>query len=197
MACARACAGHGVVVPTRYIASLGGRHCADCGLRRLWPRLAIRAECPRPDPALPRPRQLPHVKAGSNLGTDFWKHRVELAAEAASVSRARMFVRARLREHGLAEIEGDVILVVSELATNALSHARTPFTVTVRREDRALVLTVRDGSPLHPAVVGIEVMAGGGRGILIVDALSHDWGSVDQPGAAKYVWASFALPAAI
>ena len=125
-----------------------------------------------------------------------WTHRVELAADPVSVCEARLFVRDRLRDHGLAEIESDVQLVVSELATNALTHAGTPYTVTVHGDDIGVVLTVKDGSPEQPAVLKVEAMATGGRGMLIVDMLSQDWGSVERPGAAKSVWASFALPPA-
>ena len=128
------------------------------------------------------------------MGTVWWAHHVELAAEAASVPKARLFVRGRLLEHGLAEIDDDVQLVVSELATNALNHARTPFTVTIRREASEVVLTVQDGSPTRPAVAKVEGTAAGGRGILIVDAVSHRWGTVEHPGAGKSVWASFPLP---
>ena len=130
------------------------------------------------------------------MGTVLWKHRFELAAEAISVPEARLFVRSRLREHGLAEIEGDVQLVVSELATNALIHANTPFSVTIQGDAVRVLLTVQDGSPVHPAVVKVEVMDTGGRGISIVAAVSQRWGSVERVGAAKAVWASFALPPA-
>ena len=131
------------------------------------------------------------------MGTVWWTHRVELAAEAANVPRARIFVRSRLLEHELAEIDGDVQLVVSELATNALNHARTPFAVTIRREGSEVVLTVQDGSSVRPAVVKVKVeaTAAGGRGLSIVDAVSHRWGTVEHPGAGKSVWASFLVPA--
>jgi anti-sigma regulatory factor (Ser/Thr protein kinase) len=131
------------------------------------------------------------------MGTVWWAHRVELAAEAANVPRARIFVRSRLLEHELAEIDGDVQLVVSELATNALNHARTPFAVTIRREGSEVVLTVQDGSSVRPAVVKVKVeaTAAGGRGLSIVDAVSHRWGTVEHPGAGKSVWASFLVPA--
>ena len=128
------------------------------------------------------------------MGTVWWTDRVELAAEAASVPKARQFVRGRLLEHGLDEIDGEVQLVVSELATNALNHARTPFAVTIRREGPEVVLTVQDGSSLRPTAVKVEATAAGGRGISIVDAVSHRWGSVERPGAGKSVWASFLVP---
>ena len=123
-----------------------------------------------------------------------WTHRVELPAEPASVSKARWFVRSWLREHALAELEGDVQLVVSELATNAVLHAGTPFIVTVHGSDTRLVVLVQDGSPVHPALVTADPLTGAGRGVSIVDAVSQDWGSHDLPPAAKSVWAAFNLP---
>jgi anti-sigma regulatory factor (Ser/Thr protein kinase) len=128
------------------------------------------------------------------MGNIWWTHRDEFAAERASVRGARLFVRGRLREHGLAEIEDDAQLVVSELATNAVTHARTPFTVTVHRDGSRVILTVQDGTPEYPPVVKVEAMGTHGRGLTIVDALSQAWGSQNGPGATKSVWASFALP---
>jgi anti-sigma regulatory factor (Ser/Thr protein kinase) len=125
-----------------------------------------------------------------------WTHRVKLAADTVSVSEARLFVRDRLRDHGLAQIEGDVQLVVSERATNALTHAHTAFTVTLHGDGLLVVLTVEDGSSEQPTVLKVEAMAPGGRGMLIVEMLSQDWGCVERPGAAKSVWATFALPPA-
>ena len=64
-------------------------------------------------------------------GATIWKHDLELTAHATSAARARCFVGQRLIEHELQYLADDVQLVVSELATNALTHARTPFTVTL------------------------------------------------------------------
>ncbi len=149
---------------------------------------------PRPDPALPRPKMPTAQGLDRAWGIIMWTHRVEFAAEAVSVCRARRFVQARLREHGLKGSGDDVQLVVSELATNALTHARTPFIVTIQGDGFGVVLTVRDGSPVRPALVKVEAMAEGGRGISIVDTVSQNWGSVERPGATKLVWAPFALP---
>lgn len=46
----------------------------------------------------------------------------------------------------LPQLIENVSLVVSELATNAVVHAHTPFTVRLSCENGSLVLTVRDGS---------------------------------------------------
>ena len=128
------------------------------------------------------------------MGNARWTYRVELAAEPASVQEARRFVSGLLRAHGLANVADDAELVVSELATNAVTHAGTPFTVTVHRDALRLLVTVQDGTSERPVLVKAGVTETRGRGLAIVDALSQDWGSDERPGTAKAVWASFALP---
>ncbi len=124
-----------------------------------------------------------------------WTYRVELAAQSASVREARLFVCGLLRAHGLAHIAENAELVVSELATNAVTHAGTPFVVTVRRDGARLMLTVQDGTSERPVLMKAEATDTRGRGLAIVNALCQDWGSVEHPAMAKSVWASFALPA--
>jgi anti-sigma regulatory factor (Ser/Thr protein kinase) len=121
-----------------------------------------------------------------------WFHETELAAYPTSAGRARAFVSEHLLDHDLVELVDDVRLVTSELATNAMTHARTPFTVTLQGHDQSVLLTVRDGSavlPIERAAQGEHADAG--RGLWIVDVLSREWGVVSGNGAAKSVWARF------
>ncbi|QWZ08729.1 ATP-binding protein [Nocardioides panacis] len=115
----------------------------------------------------------------------------EFASNSASAAMAREFVTAHLEEHHLPDLVEDVRLVVSELATNAIRHARTPFTVILRGDPTSLLLTVRDGSPLAPLMVIAQVMDTRGRGVAIVAALSQRWGSSTASDGAKSVWARF------
>ena len=87
----------------------------------------------------------------------------------------------------------DLRLVVSELVTNAVRHARTSSTVVLERSGPSLTLTVRDCSPSLPLLTTRDSMAGGGRGLGIVDVLSRDWGVTSALGESKSVWAAFAL----
>jgi two-component sensor histidine kinase len=81
--------------------------------------------------------------------------------------------------------------VVSELATNAVVHAATAFTVNLSRLDDVLTLTVEDGSPGFPRQFGPGAeLAPGGRGLRIVEALSTAWGVTDKV-TGKSVWATF------
>lgn len=120
-----------------------------------------------------------------------WCHRTELPAEPASAGVARAFVRDRLDEHGLGHLTDDMRLVVSELVTNALSHAGTPFTVTLDGDGVSVWVSVRDGSTLAPVPVADPGLALDGRGLAIVDEVSHDWGVATGDGGGKAVWASF------
>lgn len=123
-----------------------------------------------------------------------WSHEVELKAEAVSASGARRFVRRHLSSHGLPSMVDDVELVVSELATNALTHAATPFRVSVARFDQVVLLEVTDRSPAVPRRVRSGPLDTAGRGVFLVGRVSSDWGTRDLPGAGKTVWASFDAP---
>lgn len=122
-----------------------------------------------------------------------WSHETELPAAAVSASCARDFVCLHLGEHDLTYIEDDVRLVASELATNALRHALTPFTVALRGDGRSVLLIVQDGSSSVPVLVSAGRMDTDGRGLWIVEALSDDWGVTHGRGVGKSVWASFVM----
>jgi anti-sigma regulatory factor (Ser/Thr protein kinase) len=111
--------------------------------------------------------------------------------QAGSASKARDFVSRHLAENDLSYLIDDVRLVASELATNAMLHARTPFTVCLEGLVRVVLLTVQDGSPSPPQRVDPTMMDSRGRGMFLVDHASHAWGVTLGPGASKLVWAEF------
>lgn len=121
-----------------------------------------------------------------------WSHATALPGEARSVSKARHFVCSHLVEHRLSHLVDDVQLVASELAANAVRHARTPFKVILEKADNSVLLSVQDGSPSPPAHLATDYLDTAGRGVSIVDLVSNDWGVTDGPGEGKSVWASFA-----
>jgi hypothetical protein len=120
-----------------------------------------------------------------------WWHEAAMPGEAVSVLRARRFVCVHLVEHRLLYLVDDVRLVVSELAANAVRHAQSPFTVSLGQADRAVFLSVQDGSPCAPALLAPGMLDTAGRGVSIVDLVSEDWGVTPAPGGGKSVWASF------
>jgi len=82
------------------------------------------------------------------------------------------------------------------LATNAMVHANTAFSVTLAAMDETVVLTVRDRSLRFPTRRPTQVMATRGRGLDIVDFVALEWGINDDAAGSKAVWASFAIRAA-
>jgi anti-sigma regulatory factor (Ser/Thr protein kinase) len=119
--------------------------------------------------------------------------RIDLLADPSSVSEARRFVRRVLTSWGV-ELTIDVVcLLVSELATNAVLHARTDYTVVVSRSKTSVRVEVLDGSTVGPRQRQNSATAATGRGVALVDRLASDWGTRnDQPGFAKSVW--FTVP---
>ena len=122
-----------------------------------------------------------------------WSDDLELAVQPVSASVARDFVRRHLIAQGLSHLIDDVTLVVSELATNALVHAQTPFMVSLQAFEQTLLLTVADGSRTGPVQVVAQVLDTGGRGLTIVALLSRSWGADAHPDGGKSVWAEFDL----
>jgi anti-anti-sigma regulatory factor/anti-sigma regulatory factor (Ser/Thr protein kinase) len=81
-------------------------------------------------------------------------------------------------------------LVVTELVSNAVRHAGTPFDLSVSRIDRNLHLAVRDyATPLARVIGPVGEAEPGGRGMLIVDALTTSWGCTPTRDG-KVTWAT-------
>jgi anti-sigma regulatory factor (Ser/Thr protein kinase) len=118
--------------------------------------------------------------------------RVERAFDArvAEVGAARAFAGAVAAEWGVTPV--DLILVVGELATNAVCHARSPFAVSLLHSDGAVTVEVTDTSPTLPWLGTPDPQATSGRGLLIVDRVARAWGARPMPGG-KTVWAELAL----
>ena len=122
-----------------------------------------------------------------------WSHRASFDPHPFSASLARSFVADRLVQHDLSHLIDPVRLVTSELATNAILHAHTSFTVTLERIDDVLVLTVTDDSPEAPVRRATGATDSTGRGLDIVALTSLDWGVDAAREAPKAVWATFAV----
>jgi hypothetical protein len=105
-----------------------------------------------------------------------------------AVALARAMVRDACERWSHPEIADAAELVMSELCSNAVRHAggQTDVAVAIRR--RYLHLSVRDRS-FEPARIGHD----GGRGLLLVDALTAGWGCTEVPDG-KVMWATLRLP---
>jgi anti-sigma regulatory factor (Ser/Thr protein kinase) len=120
-----------------------------------------------------------------------WSHTESWAGEPPAVAGARRFVRACLTSHRREDAVDDVSLVVSELATNAVIHASTSFSVTLAGRRDSVVLTVSDASASQPDYARDDLYGLGGRGLRIVDAHCSEWGINPEVEGGKSVWASF------
>ncbi|MFJ6213329.1 SpoIIE family protein phosphatase [Streptomyces sp. NPDC092296] len=112
-----------------------------------------------------------------------------------AVSHARRFVARTLSSWGLAEEADAPLLVVSELVTNALVHTQGPVRLDLTHVGDRLRIAVTDASPrspVKPANIGWE--ATGGRGIMLVEAVSGTFGSLPM-GGGKQVWSEITVSA--
>jgi hypothetical protein len=102
---------------------------------------------------------------------------------------ARRFVTNTLTAWGCAGLVDDAAVITTELATNAVLHARTGFTVTIAwRPDGAIRLFVRDASLLPPRLRHPSALDGSGRGLGLVAGIAVGWGT-DVVADGKVVWA--------
>jgi anti-sigma regulatory factor (Ser/Thr protein kinase) len=109
-----------------------------------------------------------------------------------SVRASRNFVVAALRRLEADDLVLDATLIVSELATNAVRHARSPFRVSVSELGGLLCISVKDVGDGHAAMPTIaQDDAIEGRGMAIIEALAHRWGCNDHEDG-KVVWAQLA-----
>ena len=122
--------------------------------------------------------------AGAHDGpADGWATAGHLASPAyepalEAVRRARSFVRTSLEAVGLDACADDAGLLVSELAANAVLHARTPFAVHLRPTlEGGVRVEVHDRSPLPPVHTAHSASATSGRGLDLVATMATRWGS--------------------
>ena len=106
-----------------------------------------------------------------------------------SVKAARRFIGECVEHVGLNCLP-NVQLMVSELATNAVLHAKSQFDVTLERVAHGAVrVEVRDFGSGIPRLAPSSTEAVDGRGLRIVDLLSQTWGVENRPGGrGKSTW---------
>jgi DNA-binding CsgD family transcriptional regulator len=126
-----------------------------------------------------------------------------------SVRTARRFTRAALEGWGIGSWYDDVGLVVSELVTNALSHALhirgggtqrslasargapNPIRLTLTRQKNCVISAVSDPSSRVPMQRKPDSLAGEGHGLALIERLSHSWDWMPLPHGGKTIWAVF------
>jgi anti-sigma regulatory factor (Ser/Thr protein kinase) len=115
--------------------------------------------------------------------------RIVLLGEPLAVSTGRAAVHEVLHrwgfrdEHWLELAE----LIATELVANAVRHAGGTSVLCISADRATVTLSVTDESAEPP--VRCTPDDGGGRGLLLVEALSTSWGYDEHPGDGKSVWA--------
>lgn len=118
---------------------------------------------------------------------------IELPDELSSVGKARRFARERLHEWGIDGRVDDALLVVSELAANALTHARSSYRLRLTATAHALRIEVDDSGVGTPEPQPLTETEEHGRGLYLVGALAASWGMESAHSGGKRVWAELAL----
>jgi len=144
--------------------------------------LALRRRTPEPYPGL-------GLQAGADRGCAVSRH---LRPRPQAAGEARRLARRTLASWGIDQAVDAVLLVVSELVTNAVTHARSLMTFSLELHDDYVRVGVTDTSPSMPQEQAPEPSEEHGRGIQLVDLLSSSWGAQILP-EGKRVWAQIAL----
>lgn len=127
------------------------------------------------------------------VGTWVLDSTAELAGLRAGLHRAMSGGR-RSSGTGLPDVPEKMVLVASELATNALRYGAPPTTVQLAHASDEYLLDVADRAPDSPPVVEADRPPGaGGLGLQLAQRLSLDvgWYATED---AKHVWATFPAP---
>lgn len=130
------------------------------------------------------------------------RRRLRLAPAPESARAAREFTVAILREWHLDALTEDAVVIVSELATNAIRHG-TPagaagpgrFELSWCLQASRLICVVTDQTGTPPALAAPGPEAESGHGLQIVGALAVAWGWTILGTGEKAVWAALELPA--
>ncbi|MFI8264622.1 MULTISPECIES: ATP-binding protein [unclassified Streptomyces] len=126
-------------------------------------------------------------------------HRYELPADLKAPRLLRTWITARLAGWHLGGLGDDLLLVATELATNAVRHGGTPARITLALRcpgtgQRVVRLEVEDSGPgfdPRSRAYPVRVESCTGRGLLLVDMLSSAWG-VRPTATGQMVWAELA-----
>jgi len=109
-------------------------------------------------------------------------------------SAARALVARLLSPAAPASVVETAVLLTSELTTNAVLHAQGQVVVRVEVAGQLVRVEVTDHSTRTPALRVPRLDASGGRGLVLVEALSTRWGSRFVRGG-KAVWFELSLSA--
>jgi serine/threonine-protein kinase RsbW len=126
----------------------------------------------------------------ADQGGPQWNLQMTLPTASHAVRMARQATRDALTTWRLAGLEENAVLLVSELVTNAVRHARGSDAITLELQAARtwLRIEVTDADPQWPRPRTPAGFDGSGFGFVLVDALAGKWG-VRETATGKAVWA--------
>jgi anti-sigma regulatory factor (Ser/Thr protein kinase) len=132
---------------------------------------------------------VPGVAADSSA-----RREATFAPDPGSARLARLAVEEALRTAAVPPaVIADALLVLGEMVSNAIRHARTDFTVCTEISGGILRLEVLDHDTRPPMLMGLDPASTSGRGLRMVSAVAADWGWNPTDGggdSGKVVWAT-------
>lgn len=107
-----------------------------------------------------------------------------------------------LSKWGLSEIRDPAELVLSELMSNAVRHARSPRGRKIQTRYQLMTggvrIEVHDAGDAWPVLREPGLDAEAGRGLALIDALTQTrWGVSERGGVGKLTWAVVTASCAI
>lgn len=121
--------------------------------------------------------------------TDVLESSEIFAAAPESAAAARKFVGDSLRLRGCgSDVIDTAMLLTSEVATNAVVHARTGFRLHVRVTAKVVRVEVDDEGMGAAVLTYADHDEVRGRGLFIVDSLADRWGDEHRSGGRHRVW---------
>jgi anti-sigma regulatory factor (Ser/Thr protein kinase) len=118
--------------------------------------------------------------------------RIPLESTPASVRHARQATTRWLHHVGRSAAEYRATVVVSELVTNAIVHARGPVALHLWNQRDRVKVGVSDGSTELACNRSPDAAASSGRGLHLVEGCASRWGS-EVDGAGKITWAEISI----
>jgi anti-sigma regulatory factor (Ser/Thr protein kinase) len=110
----------------------------------------------------------------------------EFAPRPGSAAEVRSFLRGRLGPDD--PRTANAVWLASEIATNAILHARSSFRVTVELGGDVMRVAISDDNPTLPVLSTSDSSATSGRGLSIIEAVADRWGVESTPDTGKTVW---------
>jgi anti-sigma regulatory factor (Ser/Thr protein kinase) len=130
----------------------------------------------------------PSIEPGSRV-----RSTVQLPAKLSTPGKARRFAARAIQDTTHASLGDDLLLLVSELVTNAVLHTDGPITLTVETSPHLVRVEIHDNIPDLVALPVTED-AEHGRGLPIVDRVAHAWDADPVIDNGKMVWAELRDP---